>query len=156
MMMDKASLLPTAIIPMVNYAWNHSFTRVTLNKKAIADRGWGPLNYNLLNDKSIRATMTEAESQSFASMTKQQSSSAASWSGLSDSTSIMMNVSSTEVSDLTTDIAFSEMNYDSKHLQKIPNTVTFSSKLNFSVGRSAAIAQTLLHESDLLKAKEAN
>ena len=54
------------------------------------------------------------------------------------------------------DIASTEMNYDSKYLQKIPNTVTVSSKLNFSVGRSADIAQTLLHESDLLKAREAN
>ena len=105
MMMNKATLLPTDIIPMVNYAWNHSFTRVILNKKAIAACGWGPLNYNLLNDKSIRATMTEAESQSFASMMKQQSSSTAGWSGSSDSyTSIMMNVSSTEISEFTTDM----------------------------------------------------
>ena len=156
MMMNQARLLPTDIIPMVNFAWNHSFTRVALNKKAIADRGWGPLNYNLLNDKCIRATMTESESKSFASMIKQQSScSAAGGSGSSDSTSIM-NVSSTEISDLTTDIASNEMNYDSKYLQKIPNTVTVSSKLNFSSGRSAAIAQTLLHEADLLRAREAN
>jgi len=154
-MMDQSTLLPTDIIPMVNYAWNHSFTRVVLNKKAIADRGWGPLNYNLLNDKSIRATMTEAESKSFASMMKQQSSSTAGGYGSSYSTSIM-NTSSTEISDITTDIASNEMNYDSKYLQKIPNTVTVSSKLNFSSGRSAAIAQTLLHEADLLKAREAN
>ena len=66
--------------------------------------------------------MMEAESKSFASMMKQQSSSAAGGSRSSDSTSIM-NVSSTKISDLTTDIASNEMNYDSKYLQKIPRLI---------------------------------
>ena len=31
-----------------------------LDKKAISDRDWGSLNYNLLNDKDIQVTMTDS------------------------------------------------------------------------------------------------
>ena len=37
-MMDKPELVATDNIPMINYAWNQSFTRVEKNLKAIADR----------------------------------------------------------------------------------------------------------------------
>ena len=40
------------------------------NSKAITDRGWNPLNYALLTDKQIQATMTELESKAFALMMK--------------------------------------------------------------------------------------
>jgi len=56
-MMDKPELVPTDIIPMVNFAWNQSFVRVEKNLKAIEARGWGPLNYALLNDSQIQATI---------------------------------------------------------------------------------------------------
>jgi hypothetical protein len=46
--MANVDLLPTDIIPLVNYAWEHSFMRVETNKKAICDRGWYQLNRNLL------------------------------------------------------------------------------------------------------------
>ena len=42
---------PYGIIPMINYAWSQSFGKSTKNKKAIAERGWNPLNYVLLTDK---------------------------------------------------------------------------------------------------------
>ncbi len=61
--MDRPSLLPTDIVPLVNFAWDKSFTRIELNKKAITDRGYNPLNDQLLLDKSIQATMTESESK---------------------------------------------------------------------------------------------
>ena len=48
------------------------------------------------------------------------------------------------------------MNYDPLYLNKIPNTVTVSTKLNFKNGRTAHVAQTLLHESDILHAREHN
>ncbi len=119
-----------------------------MNKSAIADRGWNPLNYQLLLDKSIKATITESESKSFASMLKGNGID----SEMCDST---INPTVSEISDITADTV--EMNYNSKYLQKIPNTVTVASKLlNFSSGRSALVAQTLLHEADLLKAREAN
>jgi len=38
----------TDIVGLVTCAWNQSFARVASNKKAVAERGWGPLTYNLL------------------------------------------------------------------------------------------------------------
>ncbi len=34
-------------------AWNQSFARVESNKKAVAERGWGPLTYNLLDHPEL-------------------------------------------------------------------------------------------------------
>jgi hypothetical protein len=38
----------TDIVGLVGCAWNQSFARVASNQKAVAERGWGPLCYNLL------------------------------------------------------------------------------------------------------------
>jgi hypothetical protein len=49
---ENAGLLGTIektdIVRLVSHAWNASFSRVDNNKKAVAEHGWGPLNYNLL------------------------------------------------------------------------------------------------------------
>lgn len=52
-------LLKTDIIPLVNKTWPKAFCDVKANRKAIAERGWFPLNKNLLLNPIIRATMTE-------------------------------------------------------------------------------------------------
>ena len=62
--MDKPEILPTDIIPMVSYAWSRSFVRMEKNLKAIENRGWGALNYALLNKDKIQATITELKSKS--------------------------------------------------------------------------------------------
>ena len=49
----KADLHPHDIIPLINKAWEQSFVRVDKNKNAIADRGWNPLNRNLLTNDDI-------------------------------------------------------------------------------------------------------
>ena len=36
------------IVDLVSKAWDESFAHITTNQKAVAERGWGPLNYNLL------------------------------------------------------------------------------------------------------------
>ena len=46
--MFKLNIVQSDIIPIVNYAWERSFNNVDTNKKAIRDRGWGPLNKILL------------------------------------------------------------------------------------------------------------
>jgi hypothetical protein len=46
--MTHVDLVPTDIIPLVNYAWEQSFVKVESNKRAICDHGWYPLNRNLL------------------------------------------------------------------------------------------------------------
>jgi hypothetical protein len=40
---------------IVHYAWEKSFARVNMNKHAIAERGWGPLNYILLDHPELKA-----------------------------------------------------------------------------------------------------
>ena len=57
------------------------------------------------------------------------------------------------MSDLTDDL---EMNYDPVYMKIVPTTVTVSTKLNFKSGRAAHVARTLLHESDILEAREEN
>jgi hypothetical protein len=52
------ALLGSDIIPCVNKAWSNSFANIRTNKKAIAERGWGPLNRNLLTHPEIIATGT--------------------------------------------------------------------------------------------------
>ena len=59
--MTDLSLRPTNLIPLINFAWNKSFAQKDTNKKAIAARGWYPLNYHLLMDPELRATMTKSE-----------------------------------------------------------------------------------------------
>ena len=49
-----------------------------------------------------------------------------------------------------------EMNYDPYFLNRVPNSVTVLTKLNFKSGRAAHVARPLLHESDILEAREKN
>jgi hypothetical protein len=46
------------IVDLVARAWEDSFARVETNKTAIAERGWGPLNYNILLHDEIQLTST--------------------------------------------------------------------------------------------------
>ncbi len=59
--MASPDIYPTDIMIIVHEAWHQSFSQVELNKRAIAGRGKGPLNYNLLNDTDVKATMTDSE-----------------------------------------------------------------------------------------------
>ena len=156
-MMDKPELVATDIIPMVNFAWDRSFVRVDKNLKAIADRGWGPLNYALLNDPQIQATMTESESNSYALMMKSAATELSTIQEQTLSHDSTINTRAETISTLTNDPAI-EINYNTKYLHRkvVPNTVTISSKLNYSTGRSAAVIESLLHDVDLQKVREVN
>ena len=44
------------VISIVNYAWERSFKREETNKRAIAERGWNPLNCALLLYKKVIKT----------------------------------------------------------------------------------------------------
>jgi hypothetical protein len=41
------------IVGIIHYAWNASLVRVETNKKEIANRGWGPANFFLLDIKEL-------------------------------------------------------------------------------------------------------
>jgi hypothetical protein len=51
---SKKSFETSDVIPLVNHAWARSFARVQMAKKAIAARGWGPLNYILLKHETLQ------------------------------------------------------------------------------------------------------
>ena len=61
MCISKPTIFAYEIILLVNYAWAHSFGKVATNQHAIAERGWNPLNRNLLLNSQLRATMTMDE-----------------------------------------------------------------------------------------------
>ena len=46
----------TDIVPLVNKAWTNSFGSVEKSKRALADRGWNPLNRALLTDAEVLKT----------------------------------------------------------------------------------------------------
>ena len=60
-MVSELEILPTDIIIIVNAAWNKSFADTKGNKEAIVQRGWFPLNRNLLLLPELRKTMTSAD-----------------------------------------------------------------------------------------------
>ena len=51
-----ATLERSDIVRIVNVAWQKIFTRVETNKHAIAARGWGPLNYILMDHPELQET----------------------------------------------------------------------------------------------------
>ena len=51
------------IVDLVARAWDESFARISSNQKAIAERGWTPLNYNCLLHAEIVATSTKSIQQ---------------------------------------------------------------------------------------------
>jgi hypothetical protein len=56
------TLEKTDIVRIVNGAWHKSFARVDTNKRAIAARGWGPLNYILLDHPELQETKKRVQS----------------------------------------------------------------------------------------------
>ena len=47
------------IVGLVNTAWDNSFANIATNKKAIYERGWYPLNYNVLLHPEIQLTQPQ-------------------------------------------------------------------------------------------------
>ena len=56
---QKLHLMRTDFMPLVNSTWPIAFGDIQSNKKAIAERGWGPFNKNLFLHSLICANMTE-------------------------------------------------------------------------------------------------
>jgi hypothetical protein len=62
----RAGLPPTLertdIVRTVNVSWQHLFDRVATNKRAIAARGWVPLNYILLDNPELQEKKDRVQS----------------------------------------------------------------------------------------------
>lgn len=52
----ETKLKRSDIIPLINMAWKKSFAKTESNRRAIAERGWNPLNRRLLKDPFILNT----------------------------------------------------------------------------------------------------
>ena len=162
MHMDSPGVYTTDIMTIIDEAWSQSFAQVEQNKRAISARGWGPLNYNLLNDEDIKSTMTESENREYHSMLKTENENEL------NPESLTTSISATSMSDLTADDYYTGgnksdqkratvLNYDQKYLTKvISNSVTLNTKLNFTSGKAADVARRILHDHDIRQAREAN
>ena len=124
----RAELQTYDIIPLVNKAWDKSFARTNKNKTAISDRGWNPLNRNILTFPDIRATMTTQE------MEEENTSS-----------DVTLRFKSQSVTDLTTD----SPSFESKYL--IPTLP--KPDLNLDAGEGSLCIDSLVRHEDLMKAK---
>ena len=59
---EPPTLTPQDIIPLINEAWKVSFARVGNNNlRTTSERGWGPLNRNLLLHKDIQSSRSKYE-----------------------------------------------------------------------------------------------
>ena len=122
-----ATIDTTDIVPMINYAWAHSFANVKGNKKAICDRGWNPFNRNLLLDPTIRTTMNSQDTE------KED-----------NDPSVIIP---TKAEMVIQEYHHLLPNYDTKFLGT--SSVTNDQTLNFSTGTSAAVLDTLVSHQDL-------
>ena len=133
---DPVSLCSTDLIPLVNIAWEKSFQRVHLNRKAIAERGWQLLNRNILLYKEIQDTMTTAERQSFGDL-------------LLDN----LPMSTVDVIDNSTSISALSNVSDHFNIHQHKQKVI---ALNYTSGNSTMILDTYIAEKDLREARERN
>ena len=155
--MDSPGIFSTDIMILINDAWEQSFARVDFNKKAISDRGWNPLNYSLLNDEDIKATMTDSEHFEYQSMLKMNSNDTPMNNILSEASMKTLISDLTDANSGVLDRKHIEPNYDPRYLTKvILDSVTISKQLNFSTGRAADIARRLIHDHGIHEAREAN
>ena len=144
MFIDPPSLVATDIIPLVNKAWSDSFSRIEKNKKAIAERGWGPCNRNLLLYKEIQNTMTKEDIVVFDAMKKNY----AQPNDSNEKSLVPLFIDSlpsdtTIVSDLTPPTTS-------------PNNQSTVISLNYASGNSAMVLDTLVGAQDLNEARERN
>lgn len=141
-MTQDSSLRPTDLMPLINIAWERSFARVEQNKRAIVERGWNPLNYNLLTNSELRATMTVAEK-------------------LTESSKITLPPSFRNTYEETGDDSSRNRQSDTSSISACNDTTTpsvtntqQSSTLNFSTGLSAECLTALIRNDQLMEARE--
>ena len=106
--------------------------------------------------------MTNSEIMELQSMLKVKSSSStatnstqqSSTESINTNNTMMICTNNTSLNSLTDDGL--DMNYDPKFITQIPQTVVALRGINFKTGRSAHVARALIHESDILEAREKN
>lgn len=145
---DPPQLSATDIIPLINKAWSASFARVSCNKKAIAERGWGPCNRNLLLYKEIQHTMTKDDTELFHSMQTNFFPSTSNFASAAESPPESVSFLKTAHSSSSTIIS------DLTDMQQHTKSDIIS--LNYSSGNSAMVLETLIGHHDINEARERN
>ena len=139
----------TDIIPLINRSWNNSFARVGKNRNAICERGWFPLNRNLLTMPEIHSTMTDNEreyemtshSNIILPSLKQSPSDSSLDTTFSNSFDSISDTTDT-INDSTADSTII-----SSDKSKVPS-------LNFNAGTASFVLDAIVQQEDLLKARE--
>ena len=140
------TIYPYKIIPLINTAWAQSFARPSSNKKAIAERGWYPLNRNLLLNNTLRTTMTKSDKEIeipralFPETVSLQTTPFVPHASNTALTTIDSNECSTLASTTTTTTTL---------IIREPHE-----KLNYSDGRAAMCLDSIVSHGDLMKARE--
>ena len=130
----------TDIISLINKSWKTSFLRVDNNRKVIAERGWFPLNWNLLTIPEIRATMTANERQIEM-----------------DSFSVILpdkKLPPTEIESVPTE-KYSTPACDSTiNTATLLSTITEKQSLNFNTGTASFVLDAIVQHEVLQKARD--
>jgi hypothetical protein len=135
-------IIPSDIIPIVNYAWSGSFDNVDTNIKVILERGWCPLNRMLLLHPEIRKTMTakdieeEEEEEESGLFSKKTSSS----SSLSNTNKLSLQLPT--------------MHTDTFNTQPINISNNKTSHLQFTGQTASCCLQKIVQEHDFERARE--
>jgi hypothetical protein len=149
----ELEIVPTDIIPLICFAWNHSFAIKSTNVQAILERGWFPLNRALLLHPLLRASMTELDIEeenklklvptSFYNQQHESTASCINPTIAPTTNSTLNNPVSTTVATTT-----SPTTADSQKQT--------TSTLNFSTGLSANVLDRLVSKSDLIASRKRN
>ena len=150
-MMDPLTLVPTDFVPIVNIAWDASFSKQEQNMTAITAGEWNPLNYELLSHFNIQATMTNSKVLHYKSLLKTNNQIIG--SSLNQASTVVDSVGTTQpLCELTDDF---KPNYDLKYLCRKPvEEVLFHSNLSFTSGRSKMVIESLIHHDNLMRSRE--
>lgn len=133
------SLVDTDMMPLINMAWQQSFAKISSNKRAIADRGWNPLNRAILTNDDLRATMTTKELEDEA---------------LPSSNIILPNKIASANPSSHDDKSDTTVTDDSTSPSEQPSSAPHvNQQLNFSDGTAAFCIDALLSETDLQKSR---
>jgi hypothetical protein len=169
-MKSELEIVPTDIIPLVIYAWDRSFVNVVTNKLAILERGWFPLNKNLLLHPLLRATMTPNDKDeekktglvpsSYHKDSTINTSSSSPDSGSTISTSSPESTTVTPTNNTSTQTPTTNQpttnTNTSTSIHTSDPTTSIHPTFNFGSGLSASILDRLVSKSDLNASRKRN
>ena len=149
--MHDDGLLDTNLMPLINTAWQQSFARRVKNLNALADRGWNPLNKNLLHHEDLRATMTTLEKSSHYHLSNEivipQSN-----SKILDESTLGSEITGTTESETSSSFVLSNHPSVLSLVSTAPKLET--DELNFASGESLRCTKAMLSQEQLHAARE--